>query len=142
MMLASNNKTPNQTDVYLSDVLFFVRYVPEAMACTVKHAAIGALLGWGISYACSSSLQAFAAQHHDAVDITRNHVPDGEQFLGMSRQAQFNKVTPPISDILPFYASGVGACAGFFYGLNKKYREYPERLRQERESREASLHIV
>ncbi|AHE66390.1 hypothetical protein Loa_00822 [Legionella oakridgensis ATCC 33761 = DSM 21215] len=138
-MLVSDHKNPNHADDYLSDVLFFVRYVPEALAGAVKHAAIGALLGWGTSYVCWSGLQAFAAEHHDAVDLTGNHVAEGEQFLRMSRQPQFNKVTPPISDILPVYTSGVGACAGFFYGLNKKCREYPERLRQERESREASL---
>ena len=123
----------------MGDILFFIRYVPKGALNVAKYGLCGALLGFMSSYLFSESLKKFAAENPDAVNLDGQHVRDEEQFLKFSRNSNFTKDTPPISEMIPIYSTAVGACAGAFFGLNKSCTEFSSKLSADRELRRLDI---
>lgn len=124
----------NENISLLNNALFLIQYVNFSAVTCLKYTLCGAVLGYGSGLLLTESLTKFAIENPDAVNLDGgNHVPDHEQYLSFSRDSQFNKVTPPISEVLPLYSTALGAGAGLLFGLNKTYTEFSEKFKNERE---------
>ncbi|MCW8418982.1 hypothetical protein OQJ18_02800 [Fluoribacter dumoffii] len=125
--------------VTIADILFGIRYLPHAAVTTAKYSLYGACVGFLGTYLFSESLKKFAAENPEAVNLDGKHVQDDEQFLKFSRHSQFSHYTPPISEMIPIYSTGLGACAGAFFGLSKSCSEFSVKLKADRELRRLDM---
>ncbi|WP_298627154.1 hypothetical protein [uncultured Legionella sp.] len=125
----------------LNDLLFTIRYIPKILKRTVQYGVLGAVMGVGMTFLCKDYLSKFAEEHHNAVDLVDGYVADDEEYLHLSRTAEFNRVTPPISEFLPIYSSIVGAGAGTFFALSRVKTDYQEQLAADRELRRISVMV-
>ncbi|MCL9684484.1 hypothetical protein [Legionella maioricensis] len=121
------------------DLLFTVRYMPKILTTTIKYGFYGALLGLGASYVFAESLNRYAEQNHDGVDLTDSYVANDEAFMKFSRNKHFNKRTPPISEFLPVYGAIVGAGAGALFSLSKVANDFSKQLNEDREMRRLNM---
>lgn len=122
----------------LNDLLFTIRYIPRVLKKTVQYGLLGCVIGFGMTFVCKDYLNKFAEEHHDAVDLVDGYVADDDEFLHFSRTAEFNQVTPPISEFLPIYSSVIGAGAGTLFALSKVRSDFNDQLAQDRELRRIS----
>ena len=84
-------------DNHWQDFIFVVRYLPKATLTSIKFALYGAAIGWGTGLAYKEGLNRFAQMNHEAIDINGSYVGNDSEFMHMSRDPHFNRVTPPIS---------------------------------------------
>ncbi|MDR3443507.1 MAG: hypothetical protein P4L65_10920 [Legionella sp.] len=117
------------------DLLFLVLYVPQTLPKILIYACLGALLGFISSFVLRDTLERFARDNHDAVDLTGTHLPEDQKFIHLSRSSIFNKKVATINEILPFYATLVGSTSATFFQLVRLPGDFQKKLEADRELR-------
>lgn len=128
------SNSPKGSELH-GDLLFLVLYVPKTLPKLLIYACLGALLGFISSFVLRDTLERFARDNHDAVDLTGTHLPEDQKFIHLSRSSIFNRKVSTINEILPFYAMLVGSTSATFFRIVKLPRDFQERLEGDRELR-------
>lgn len=128
-----NNLTAEHDRV--QDLLFLVRYIPKILAKGLAYGLCGltGFYAWTSIY--NEGINHYVKENYKLITAT-DYIDDENEFMHMSRDARFNKQTPPDSQMVPLIAGGFGGSMCFFLGVCNATKEFKQELNTDRKHRE------